>query len=39
MIAVHVVPESQTVTSSGRLEDVTDEEGHVSPLTDRAVHV
>lgn len=37
--AVHVVPESDTVPSSGRLEDFADEKGLVPPLTHRAVHV
>lgn len=33
MAAVHVVPESKAVPSSGRLKHITDQEGHVTPLT------
>lgn len=33
MAAIHVVPECEAVSSGGRLEHVTDQEGQVSPLT------
>lgn len=39
MASIHVIPECQTVPPRGRLENITDEESPVSPLTDRAVHV
>lgn len=39
MVALHVVPEFQTVTFGGRLEHITDQEGSVSQLTHQAVHI
>lgn len=30
VVAIHVVPKCQTVSSSGRLEDITDQERSVS---------